>query len=293
VRKSPYAILSLAVLFVSFGSILVRLAEAPALAVSFYRVALASIILLPFAGREARRSWPALAPRQRLVLLGSGLALALHFATWIASLSYTSIAASVLLVNTAPFFAILFAWIFLRERVSPVVLAALPIASVGAALIAFGGQDAGPGTLFGNLLALAGAVALAAYQVIGRGLRAALPLNAYILGVWSTAAVCLAAMAVAFGVPLSGYSARTWLAFAALALIPTIGGHGLANKSLRLLPAPTVGLFLLGEPVGASILAWLLFGEIPGPWTLVGGAIVLGALALVLTRREPASAKAA
>lgn len=286
-RTSPYLFLWLAVVFVSFGAILVRVADAPALAVSFYRVALASLILLPFAGPDARRSWPTITPRQRVILLGAGVALALHFATWIASLSHTSIASSVLLVNTAPIFAVLLARLFLHERAPAVVLVAIPIASVGAALIAFGDHAAAPGTLFGNLLALAGAVTLAAYQVIGRGLRAALPLNAYILGVWSTAAVCLAALAFALGVPLTGYGTRTWLAFVALALVPTIGGHGLANKSLRLLPAPTVGLFLLGEPVGASILAWLLFGEVPGPWTLVGGAIVLGALALVLTRRQP------
>jgi drug/metabolite transporter (DMT)-like permease len=213
------------------------------------------------------------------------VALALHFATWIASLSHTSIAASVLLVNTAPIFAVLFAWLFLDERAPGAVLVAIPIASVGAALIAFGDHAGSPGSLFGNLLALAGAVTLAAYQVIGRGLRTALPLNAYVLAVWSTAAVCLAVMAAAFGVPLTGYGGRTWIAFVALALVPTIGGHGLANVSLRLLPAPTVGLFLLGEPVGASILAWLVFGEIPATWTLVGGAIVLGALALVLTRQ--------
>jgi drug/metabolite transporter (DMT)-like permease len=287
VRASPYLVLSLAVVFVSFGSILVRVAEAPALAVSFYRVALASLILLPFAGGDARRSWPTLTSRQQVLLIGSGVALALHFATWIASLSHTSIASSVLLVNTAPVFAVVFAWIFLGERAPGVVLVAIPVALVGAAVIALGDHAASPGSLFGNLLALAGAVTLAAYQVIGRGLRAALPLNAYILGVWSTAAVCLAATAAAFGVPLAGYGARTWVAFVALALVPTIGGHGLANRSLRVLPAPTVGLFLLGEPVGASILAYVLFGEIPGPWTLVGGAIVLGALALVLTRQGP------
>ena len=127
---------------------------------------------------------------------------------------------------------------------------------------------------------------VAVYQVVGRGLRAALPLNAYVLGVWGTAAIALGLLDFAAGVPFSSYGLRTWLAFVALALVPTIGGHGLVNRSLRLLSAPTVGLFLLGEPVGASILAWLLFDEVPGPWTLVGGAIVLCALALVLTKRE-------
>jgi drug/metabolite transporter (DMT)-like permease len=282
---SPWLTLSLAVVLVSFGAVLVRLAAAPPLAVSFYRVALASLVLLPFAARDAGRSWPALAPKPRWLLLASGGALALHFATWIASLSYTSIASSVLLVNTAPLFALVFSRVFLHERVPGVVKAALPIAFAGAAVIALGDWAGSPGSLLGNALAVAGAVAVAAYQVIGRGLRAALPLNAYVLGVWATAAAGLAALATVSGVPLSGYGGRTWLAFLALALVPTIGGHGLVNKSLRSLPAPTVGLFLLGEPVLASLLAWLLFREVPGPWTLAGGTVVLAALALVLARR--------
>jgi drug/metabolite transporter (DMT)-like permease len=281
----PYVVLLLAVVCVSFGAIFVRLAEAPALAVAFYRVALASLVLLPFAGGAARRSWPSLTRGQRLILVGSGVALALHFATWIASLSYTSIASSVILVNTAPLFTVVLSRLFLHERAPGVVLVAIPIAIVGAALIARGDHAASPGSLFGNLLALAGAVTVAAYQVIGRGLRAALPLDAYVLGVWSTAAATLAVLAGALGVPLVGFDNRAWLAFVGLALVPTLGGHGLVNKSLRVLPAPTVGLFLLGEPVGATLMGWLLFDEVPGPWTLVGGVIVLVALALVVARR--------
>jgi drug/metabolite transporter (DMT)-like permease len=283
---SPYLTLSLAVLFVSFGAILVRLAAAPPLAVSFYRVALASLILLPFAAGDARRSWSALGPKQRWLLLASGGALALHFATWIASLSYTTVASSVLLVNTAPLFAIVFSRLFLHEKPSPTVLAAIPVAFTGAGLIAFGDWTGSPGSLLGNGLAVAGAVAVAVYQVIGRGLRDALPLNAYVLGVWATAALALAGMARGFGVLLGGYPKTTWLLFVALAVVPTIGGHGLVNKSLRSLPAPTVGLFLLGEPVIASLLAWLIFREVPGPWTLAGGAVVLAALAVVLARRR-------
>jgi drug/metabolite transporter (DMT)-like permease len=285
VTASPYLTLSLAVLLVSFGAILVRLAAAPPLAVSFFRVALASLLLSPFAAGEMRRSWPILTPRRRLVLFGAGGALALHFATWIASLSYTSIASSVLLVNTAPLFAVALSRLFLRERVTGAVLVAIPLAFAGAALIALSDWTGSPGTLLGNLLAVVGAVAVAVYQVVGRGLRDALPLNAYILGVWATAALVLALLALAFGVPLAGFERRTWLAFVALAVVPTIGGHGLVNKSLRALPAPTVGLFLLGEPVGASLLAWLVFREVPGAGTFAGGATVLAALALVLVRR--------
>jgi drug/metabolite transporter (DMT)-like permease len=282
---SPWLTLSLAVLFVSFGAILVRLAEAPPLAVSFYRVAIASLVLLPFAQRDARRSWPALDARHRTLLLASGLALALHFATWIASLSYTTVASSVLLVNTAPLFAIVLSRVFLHEKPPLVVQVAIAIAFAGAALIAFGDWTGSPGSLLGNGLALAGAVTLAVYQVVGRGLRDALPLNAYVLGVWSVAACALAVLARSSGVVLGGYPARSWLLFTALAIVPTLGGHGLVNKSLRSFPAPTVGLFLLGEPVLASVFAWLVFREAPGPWTLAGGAIVITALGLVLARR--------
>lgn len=282
---SPYLPLALAVLLVSFGSILVRLAQAPPLAVSFYRIFLAALCLAPFAFTPARRAWATLLPRQRAVLLGAGAALALHFATWVASLSYTSIASSVLLVNTAPLFAVGLSRVFLGESVSRLVLGAIGLALGGAGLIAAGDWAGTPGSLGGNLLAVVGAATLALYHVIGRGLREALPLNAYVFGVWSTAALSLALLCLPFRVPLTGYSPRAFGLFLALALVPTLAGHGLVNQSLRRLPAPTVGLFLLGEPVGASVLAYFVFGEIPGRWTLAGGALVFVALALVLRGR--------
>src|SRR6266700_759391 len=220
--SSPYAVLALAVLFVSFGSVLIRLAEAPPLAVSFYRIALAALCLVPFAAGDAGSSWRTLAPRRRLVLLASGAALALHFATWVASLSYTSVAASVLLVNTAPLFAVAFSWVFLREKAPGVVLGAIGLALLGAGLIAVGDWTGNAGSLGGILLA---------FCLIGR-------------------------------VPLGGYPTKTWLLFVALALVPTLAGHGLVNRSLRALPAPTVGLFLLGEPLGASALAWRVLDEV-------------------------------
>jgi drug/metabolite transporter (DMT)-like permease len=272
-----------AVVCVSLGSILVRLAQAPPLAVSFYRVFLASLFLAPFAVATAARSWPGLPPRQRWLLVGCGISLALHFATWITSLSYTSVAVSVLLVNTAPLFTVLFARVFLHETPSGLVLAATGLALVGAALIAAGDwSGSGLGSLTGVALALAGAVTMSIYHVIGRGLRDALPLNAYVLGVWATAAATLGLMNLVARVPLVSLPPRTFAVLAALALVPTLAGHGLVNRSLRELPAPVVGLFLLGEPIGASVLAYGLFAEVPGGWTIAGGVIVLLALALVV-----------
>jgi drug/metabolite transporter (DMT)-like permease len=281
---SPYLTLGLAVAFISLGSILIRWAQAPALSVAFYRIFLASVFLSPFAAGAAARSWPGLPSRERGLLLGAGVSLAVHFATWIASLSYTSVAASVLLVNTAPLFTLAFTRVFLREPVTAVVVRATAVALAGAALIAAGDWTGSASSLTGALLAVAGAVTLSLYHVIGRGLRAALPLPAYILGVWSTAAATLAVIALVGGAPFTGHPPRTMAALAALALVPTLFGHGLVNRSLRLLPAPTVGLFLLGEPLCAAVLAYLAFGETPGALTLAGGALVLAALALVVLR---------
>ena len=279
---TPYVLMALAVFCVSLGSILVRMAQAPPLAVSFQRVSLASLMILPFAARETARSWPRLGSRRQLLLAVSGIALALHFATWIASLSYTTVAASVLIVNTAPLFSLAFSRLFLGETPGPVVLRAGLLALGGAVLIAAGDWTGGAGSLLGIGLALAGAITLAVYHVTGRGLREALPLRAYILVVWATAAVTLALMAGAGHVELFEYPPRTLLAFLLLALVPTLAGHGLVNRVLRELPAPTVGLFMLGEPVGASLMAWLLFGEVPSALTLAGGALVLAALAWIV-----------
>jgi drug/metabolite transporter (DMT)-like permease len=278
-HRSAYLMLGGAVACISVGSIFVRLAQAPALAVAFYRVGLATLLLAPFALPSLGRHWRGLSRGQTLALLGSGVALGVHFATWIASLSYTSVAASVLLVNTAPLFTLAFSRFVLGETVSGAVQAATVLALGGALLIAAG--DWAAGSLWGIALALAGAVTLSLYHVAGRGLRSALPLGAYVLAVWATAAVTVGIFALAARVPLAAYPARTFLLFLALAVVPTLFGHGLVNRSLRLLPAPTVGLFLLGEPVAAGLMAYALFGEKPGAWALAGGALILAALTLV------------
>lgn len=283
---SPYVPLSIAVAVVSVGSILIRLAQAPALAVAFHRVLFAALALAPFALPNALRSWPSLTAAQGLLVLASGISLGVHFATWIASLSYTSVASSVLLVNMAPLFTLIFSRVFLAEIAPPAVTAAMALALGGASLIALGDLSANTDSLVGDGLALAGAVTLSVYHVVGRRLRECLPLGAYVLAVWATAALTLAGFAWAFHVALLGYSSRTFALLLLLALGPTLGGHGLVNASLRVLPAPTVGLFLLGEPVGATLLAFLVLGERPGLWTVSGGVLVLLALAFVAVKAK-------
>ena len=278
----PFALLALAVLCVSVGSIFIRLAAAPPLAVAFYRITLATLLIAPFAAGSAVRAWPVLSSRRRWAMIASGVALGLHFATWIASLSFTSVAASVLLVNTAPLFTLAFSRLVLGEAIAPAVAVAMAVALVGAALIAAADWAQSAASLLGSGLAVVGAVTLSAYHVIGRGLRDAVPLPAYVLSVWACAAATLGLLVAGAGVPITGYSARTFAWLLALAVVPTVLGHGLVNLSLRAFPAPTVGLFLLGEPVAAAALAYAIFGERPGALTLAGGVLVVAALALVV-----------
>jgi drug/metabolite transporter (DMT)-like permease len=192
------------------------------------------------------------------------------------------VAVSVLLVNTAPLFTVAFSRLALGEAVAPAVAIAMAIALAGAALIAAADWADSAASLLGSGLAVAGAITLSAYHVIGRGLRDALPLPAYVLSVWAGAAATLAVLVAIAGVAVAGYPARTYGWLLALALVPTVAGHGLVNLSLRSFPAPTVGLFLLGEPVAASALAYAFLGERIGALTFAGGVLVVAALGIVV-----------
>ncbi len=278
----PHLALVVGVLAASTASPMIRLAQAEvnSLAIAAWRLTLASLILAPITLATRREELRSLARRDWLLMLGSGAMLAVHFATWISSLAYTSVAASVVLVSTSPLFVGLGSFLILRERMSRPLVIGLAIATLGSVII--GMDDWGQGThrLTGDLLALAGALSVAGYFLIGRRLRARLSLLAYVFPVYSTAAVVLMAVAVLARIPLGGYPPIHWLWLLLLALGPQITGHSSLNWALRHLPATYVTLAVLGEPIGSSILAWIILGEVPGIITLLGGALVLTGIAV-------------
>ncbi len=279
----PHLALLVGVLAASTASPIIRLAQAGevnSLAIAAWRLTLASLILAPITLTTRREELRGLSRRDWLLMLGSGVMLAVHFATWISSLAYTSVAASVVLVSTSPLFVGLGSFLILRERLSRPLVVGLVIATVGSIII--GMDDWGQGThrLTGDLLALAGAISVAVYFLIGRRLRARLSLLAYVFPVYSTAAVTLMVVAALAGVRLGGYLALQWLWLLLLALGPQITGHSSLNWALRHLPATYVTLAVLGEPIGSSILAWIILGELPGPVTVLGGALVLAGIAV-------------
>jgi len=286
------AALALAVLSISWGSIFVRLCAAAPLTVSFGRLAGAAALLLPWGAVSARR-----AGRVRDVIvpaLAAGALLAFHFATWVASLGHTSVASSTVLVSTQPIFSVAFSWILLRERPGGRTLVAIGAALAGALLIAAADRGRGAGRLYGDLLALAGAVFAAAYFVIGRAARARGPFPVYLLSVNLSAAAIAGLLALFSGQPLLPARRVDLVWIAAMALVPHTLGHGALNWAVRRLRAYTVNLAVLGEPVLASLYALLLFGEAPPPSFYPGALLVLAgvAWAVAVESRRPGPAGA-
>jgi drug/metabolite transporter (DMT)-like permease len=280
-----YLTLLVATFAVSWASILIKLAGAEPLPTAFYRMALASIFLLPPAWPSMRRSLKKLSRKEGLLLLLSGLALGFHFATWVTSLFYTTISNSVLIVATQPVFVLAMEAIFLKQKVRTRAVIGMVIAVFGIAMISHGDFDLGREYIIGDILALLGAIFAATYLLIGRRLRVNLENLSYIFPVYSIAAIVLLIMSLFSHENLTDYSTNTWLIFLLLALVPTVVGHTLYNWLLKFVPAHMVAMTILGEPIGATLLAIPFFNQIPGKWTIVGGLMILSGIFIVLRRR--------
>lgn len=278
----PYLGVGLGVVTVSVAAILIRLAqvEAHSLVIAAWRLILATLILAPIALSTRRSELRALTRREWGSLLLSGLLLALHFATWITSLAYTSVAASVVLVTTHPLFVGLASHLLLHERLSRGTVVALLAAMAGSVLIGLGDLGEHPHRLWGDVLALVGAMTVAGYFLIGRRLRARLSLLAYVFPVYGTAALVLTAIMLVSDLPSIPQRPQTWLWLLLMALGPQILGHSSLNWSLRYLSATYVTIATLGEPICSTLLAWWLLGEEPSLWAAAGGTLVLAGIAV-------------
>lgn len=269
---APRLVILLGVLSASSSAILFRLAAAEPLAAAFYRMAFAAAILL-LTGLSGR--WQAVGRREFALSALSGVCLALHFSAWFFSLTLTSIASSTVLVCTHPFPVLLGAYLLWGEKPQRGAFAGLALAMLGTALIGWGDFESGRAALYGDLLALLGALAVAGYFLIGRAVRQRVGAIQYSAIAYGSAALVLLGGAVAAGSPLSGFPSSTWWALLGLAVFPTIFGHTLFNWALRYVSPGVVSVSVLGEPVGATLLAALIWREWPGPLVLLGGAILL------------------
>jgi drug/metabolite transporter (DMT)-like permease len=280
------------VMAASTAAIFIRLAQAEGAAsivIAAARLTIASLVLAPFALAGYRSSLKRMGRGEWGLALLSGLFLALHFASWITSLEYTSVASSVVLVTTTPLWVALAAPLLLHERMGRTAIIGLVLALAGGITVGvsdvctwqegavicppinefFGGR-----AFLGDFLALFGAWMAAGYLLAGRKLRVNLPLLPYIFIVYGMAAIVLVIIMLAMGKTPLGLPPPVYGWFLLLALIPQLLGHSLFNWTLKYLPASFVSVTLLGEPIGSTVLAYLIFQETPG-WPKVGGALLL------------------
>ncbi len=284
-------VLTVAVLAVSVAAVFIRLADAPGVVVAWWRMAIAALVLAPLTLRALRRT--PLGPTSAWPTVVAGLLLGVHFATWITSLSYTTVAASVSLVATTPLWVAIFAWAFWRRSPTLTVLLGVLVAVGGGAIIGFGDAlgstttAAAPAPLLGDALALTGAIAGAGYLLLGRlAQRRGLSLDAYVGVAYAVAAVALAPLPAWAGLSYVAYPAATFGWIVLLALVPQLVGHTGINYAMKHLDPTRVATATLLEPLGAGVLAFALFAEVPTAVTLAGAAVVLvGVLLTVRAER--------
>lgn len=286
-RTYDYVVLAIGVLAVSTAALFTREADAPSIVIAAYRLVLVSIPLLAVSTGRGRS--PLRGSRDRILLTTlAGVFLALHFATWIASVKDTSVATSVFLVTTSPLFVAMVSGPLLGERIEKAMWLGIVIATVGGVVMVGDDITSGTGTLLGDFYALLGAVFGAGYYIIGRRIRsdgeAWLP---YVTLTYSTGAVVLAALVLISGHSFGGYSTRTFVFMGLMAAIPQLIGHTVLNRSLGYMSAVVVSTAVLGEPVGSTILAALFLQEWPTPLEVIGGIFVLAGVYVAL-RTKPA-----
>ncbi len=284
--KKHYLALGAGVIAVAFAAIFIKKAEAPSIVIAAYRLGIAAIILTPIALIKARGELKKLAPTEYLLAICSGGFLALHFALWIASLRYATVTSSVALVTASPIFVAAASYLLFKEKITRRILLGILISIVGAVTIGFNSWILGGASVKGSILALSGAMAVAGYLLIGRRLRQKMGILSYIFLTYSSAAIVLVVWALVVGGSFTGYNGLTYLMFILLALVPQLIGHSLLNWSLKYVPATMVTIAVLGEPVGATILALAILNEVPSGFEIAGGLLILGGIALAFSKNE-------
>ncbi len=273
-----YFLLGLGVFTFSWAAILIKLCDAPPLAIATYRMGIASVILAPAILGPRRQILLALGKRDLYLSLLSGVLLGLHFAVWVTSLEYTSVASSVILVTLNPIFVAVLGFFLIKEKMSLRLTVCVLTAVSGALLIGASDWGGGARTLYGDVLALLGSLAISGNLIIGREVRQRIDLLPYIFITYSTAALVLLAMGLAWGTAFFPFPAFTYMLFVLLALGPTLVGHTSVNWALKFLPAALLAVIILGEPVGATLIAYFLLDEVPTVIRLIGGALILAGI---------------
>lgn len=280
---NPYIAVVIGVISVSTSAVLVKLADqAPAAIIANYRLLFAVILMMPIILMKYRHEFRFISSKDWILALVSGVFLATHFILWFESLNYTSVASSVVLVTLQPIFAFIGTYLFFNERFSSGALISMFIALFGSFIISWGDFQLSGMALFGDILALLGAVTITVYFLLGQKARKRLSLMTYTFIVYGIGAITLTLYNVFTQSSFIGYPADHWWIFIALAIIPTFLGHSLFNWALRWLSTATISMGIVFEPIGATILAYFILDEQVTASQWLGGTIVLFGLFLFI-----------
>ncbi len=280
----PIVPLIVGMIAISFAPILVRYSDADVSVQGFYRMLFTVLLMLPF-GRKSLREARSVTAKDWLLLVLAGFFLALHFFLWMASLNYTSIASSTIILALEPVCVMIGAYFLFKDRVGRLALAGMALALIGTILVSSGDMAVSRKAFQGDLLSFFGMLAVVVNMLIAKRILTRVPSYLYSLVAFATAAVCFAIYIAAAGIPMTDYPPKEWLVFVLLAIVPTVFGHLIFNWLLQYLKPTTVSMTVLAEPVGSSILGMILFSEMVGGAQLAGGALVIAGL-LVYLRSE-------
>jgi drug/metabolite transporter (DMT)-like permease len=289
-----FAAMFFAVFALASSSIFIAgLAEVPAIVIAFYRMAIATALLLPAALVLKRRELLAFTRRDLALLIVGGICLAIHFGAWISSLKYIPIATSVVLVNSHPLFVVVASYLFLGERPAARSLAGTLVGLIGMLIIsrdalATTDPSSANNTLLGDTLAVVGALAVVGYFIVGRKARATMSLLGYATPLYAVCSIFLLFWAIITRSPLAPYRPSEWIVFVLLAVVPTILGHTVFNWALRHVRPSAISVAFLGEPVVAGLMAFAIYGQRPPRATYIGGALILAGIYLTTSAKEPA-----
>ncbi|OAB44970.1 DMT family transporter [Paenibacillus antarcticus] len=273
--------LLIGVIAVSFSAIFVKWSSAPASIQGMYRLLFAVLIMLPFGIRrisELRK----VSYKNWLLLGASGFFLALHFLLWMGSLKYTTVSSSTIILALEPVFIWCGAYFIFKERISTFAKVGMLIAVAGAALIGWGDVGISSTNLYGDLMSFLGTIAVAVHMLIGQKLMSQVSAYVYNLVVFTSAVVVFALYNVMMGISFTNYNDQEWGIFLLLAIVPTVFGHMLFNWLLQYISATTVSMSILGEPIGASLLAFLLLNETMSWIQISGGLMAIAGMILFM-----------
>ena len=284
-KRQVIPLLILSVSMVSSASILILFSSSHPFVIVFWRTFYGAIFmtLIGVANGDFKKIKQSVTRENWYWLVAIGVTLSLHFCTWFQSLTMTTVAASVVLVDSSPIFTAILSTLFMGESLRRRSWIGILIALTGAVFLAWGDLgDSGLIALSGDLLALTGAIFLALYFIGGRRFAKELPITVYTAIVYFVAALATAPICLAFNLDLIVFEPSELVIFIALAIFPTVLGHSVNNYLLTKVPAYVVSSAVLGEPIGAALLAAIIFSQIPGLTTLIGFIVILSGIALVL-----------